>query len=171
MSSDLTLCPISISDAKLFVARVHRHHLPPQGALFAVAVARADEVVGVATIGRPVARMLQDGWTAEVTRVAVVEGVPHACSMLYGAAWRACRALGYRKLITYIREDEPGTSLRAAGWTSEGPIRARSWNMPGRPRTDKSEIVRRERWTTAVGAAPIALEWPHAEPQRERLFA
>src|SRR5688572_5435893 len=96
----LTLQPISIGEAQRFVTAHHRHHDAPVGGLFAVAVSDGEAVRGVAVIGRPVARMLQDGWTAEVTRVCTL-GDKNAPSMLYGAAWRAARALGYRRLITY----------------------------------------------------------------------
>jgi hypothetical protein len=111
-------------------------------------------------IGRPVARLLDDGWTLEVNRVAT-DGCPNACSALYGAAKRMAKALGYVRLLTYIRADEPGTSLRAAGFTFEEDIRARSWDMPGRPRTDKTEIVRRARWsTTILNDPPVEVCWP-----------
>lgn len=82
-----------------------------------------------------------------------------------GGPWRFAydelreRELGYAKLITYIREDEPGISLAASGWTYEGPIRARSWDMPGRRRIDKTEIVRRGRWSVQLGT-PCPITWP-----------
>lgn len=110
--SRLFLHPITIQDAKEFVRRHHRHHKPPVSGLFAVGVAEdgAEYPNGVAIIGRPIARRLQDGYTAEVTRLCT-DGTPNACSMLYGAAWRACRALGYRRLVTYTLPEEGGSSL------------------------------------------------------------
>lgn len=134
----LILCPISIQDANLLVKRLHRHHRPVVSALFAVAVAREgeDEPCAAVIIGRPVARMLQDGWTAEVTRL-VTDGTPHCCSKLYAAAWRACRALGYRRLVTYILDSESGKSVEAAGWKCVGKAGGGSWNVPSRPRVDK----------------------------------
>jgi hypothetical protein len=133
-------------------------------------VATADGTVrGVALIGRPSARLLDDGWTLEVTRVAT-DGTPNACSALYGIARRLGAALGYARLVTYTRQDEAGSSPRAAGLTDEGPIRARSWDMPGRPRTDKTEVVERRRWAATMGES-IALRWPESRPvQTERLF-
>ena len=95
---------------------------------------------GAAIIGRPVARHLDDGWTAEVVRL-VTDSTPHVASMLYAASWRATRAMGYRKLITYTLASEPGASLRGAGWRVVGEVRGRSWDTPTRPRVDK---VRRE---------------------------
>jgi hypothetical protein len=60
-----------------------------------------------------------DGRTAEVYRIAS-DGVPNGCSMLYGALVRAAWALGYDKALTYTLADEPGTSLKASGWTYDG---------------------------------------------------
>jgi hypothetical protein len=105
-----------------------------------------DEVVGVAIVGRPVARGASDGWTAEVTRVAVVEGVGNGCSKLYSACWRAARAIGYRKLITYTLDSEPGTSLIAAGWKTVGQVKGRSWHRPERPRIDRYPLQDKLRW-------------------------
>ena len=142
----LRLVPMTLTDARTFVARVHRTHRPPKGGLWAVGVARGDTVAGVAIVGRPVARCLADEWTAEVTRVAVIEGVPNACSMLLGACWRAAKALGYRRLVTYILCDEPGTSLRAAGWREVARVRGGSWDREGRPRVDQHPMQEKLRW-------------------------
>lgn len=131
----LELTPITLKEACLFVARVHRHHKPPQGGLFAVAASKAGEVVGVCIIGRPLARMLADGYTAEVTRLAT-DGSRNACSMLYAAAWRACRSLGYRRLLTYILDTESGVSLTAAGWKLVGEAGGGNWSRKDRPRVD-----------------------------------
>ena len=93
----LQIIPMSIGDAREYIAQHHRHHRPPVSGLFAVGVAEGNTVCGVAVVGRPVARGIDDGWTAEVTRVAT-DGARNACSMLYGACWRAARAMGYRKM-------------------------------------------------------------------------
>lgn len=143
----LELVPISITDARLFVKRHHRHlpH-PPAGSRFAVAVAGAGKVRGVALVGNPLARHLCDGWTLEVSRVAVEDGTPNACSMLYGASWRVARALGYRRLVTYTLASEPGTSLRASGWMVTGQTNPQSWNRKNRPRVDRAPAQRKLRW-------------------------
>lgn len=132
----LTVVPCDFAEANAFVSKHHRHHKPIPGAKFSVAVSRDGEVVGVAMVGRPVARMLDDGWTLEVNRVAT-DGTRNACSILYAAAWRAARAMGYRKLVTYILGSEPGTSLRAAGWKCIGEAGGGSWGRDSRPRVDK----------------------------------
>lgn len=116
----LELVPVSISDAIEFVRQHHRHRAAPVSGLFAVAVALANEIVGVVIIGRPVSRRRQDGYTAEVTRLAT-DGSKNACSMLYAAAWRACRALGYRRLITYTLPSEGGGQPSSRGLENRRP--------------------------------------------------
>jgi hypothetical protein len=143
------LIPCNIGDAKAFVREHHRHHAAVVGGLFAVAVAVVGGGVrGVAIVGRPVSRALDDGWTAEVTRVAT-DGAKNACSMLYGAAWRAARALGYRKLVTYTLASESGTSLRAAGFRTIAKTKAESWSRSSRPRVDRSPKQAKLRWEAA----------------------
>ena len=131
--------PITQKDAFAFIAEHHRHHLPPVGCKFCIAAMKDGECVGVVVVGRPVARRLDDGWTAEVTRLCT-DGTQNACSFLYAAAWRAARAMGYRKLITYILNTEPGSSLQAAGWRKIGECGGGSWNVPSRPRKDKHPL-------------------------------
>lgn len=147
--NDLRITPITMQEARRFIDQHHRHHRAPQGGLFAIAASSGDTIRAVCIIGRPVARALQDGYTAEVTRLCATDNTPNACSMLYAAAWRACRALGYRKLVTYTLQTEPGTSLRAAGWKLVGEVRGRSWHTPGRPRVDKHPTLDKHRWEAA----------------------
>lgn len=136
--SKLELCPVSRGDAQEFVRRFHRHHKPPIGHKFSIGVVADGELVGVAMVGRPVARMYDDGVTLEVNRTCT-DGYPNANSMLYGAAWRATKALGYRRLITYTLASESGTSLRASGWRIVAERAPRpGWDMPSRPRANDS---------------------------------
>lgn len=145
----MRLSPITIREASRFVAAHHRHHAPPRGALFALAAVEGDRIAGVAIVGRPVSRVLQDGVTAEVTRVAT-DGTKNACSFLYGRARRAARALGYQKLITYTLDSEPGTSLRAAGWRRIEQVGGGNWSRPSRPRVDDHPTQGKIRWETAA---------------------
>lgn len=144
----LAAVPIFRDEAMAFVERHHRHHGRPQGYLFAVAAAENDNIVGVAIVGRPVSRMLQDGFTAEVIRLCT-DGTKNACSFLYAASWRAARALGYRKLVTYTLPEEGGTSLRAAGWKCLGEAGGGSWSVPSRPRVDKHPTQVKMKWEMA----------------------
>jgi hypothetical protein len=144
----LHLVPVRSREARRFVAMWHRHHLPPVGQIFAVGVATDDGVLcGVAIVGRPVARLLDNGQTLEVTRTAT-DGTRNVNSMLYGACWRAASALGYTRLITYTQAGETGASLRAAGWRviAERPARP-GWDRPSRPRQLRgTEEIPRTLW-------------------------
>jgi L-amino acid N-acyltransferase YncA len=142
----LTVRPITLRAANAFVKAHHRHHGEARGCVFCVSVVAPDgEVRGVAIVSRPVARGLQDGTTAEVVRLCTL-GDRNACSMLYSAAWRACRALGYQRLVTYILETEAGISLKGAGWQQTAYVPGRSWTCPSRPRTDKHPTCGKHRW-------------------------
>lgn len=141
----LEVTPITLREARAYVERNHRHHRAPQGGIFAVAVAEGDDVRGVAIVGRPVARMASDGWTAEVTRVCT-DGARNACSMLYRAAWRAARGMGYRRMITYTLPEEGGASLRGAGFRLLGEAGGGSWSRRERPRVDAHPTAQKQLW-------------------------
>lgn len=133
----IELRPIGFDDAREFIRSHHRHHGVPVGMKWAHAV-HDDEgvIVGVATVGRPVARELDDGLTCEVTRLCT-NGEPNACSMLYAAAMRTAKAKGYRRGLTYILASEDGGSLRASSWRELWRVRGRSWDTKSRRRIDK----------------------------------
>lgn len=118
--------PISFRDAKSFVGEHHRHNKPPVGHKFSIGCYDGDRLCGVAMVGRPVGRYLDDGLTLEVNRCCT-DGTRNACSMLYGAAWRAAKALGYKRIVTYTRQSENGASLRASNWICDGPAGGTHW--------------------------------------------
>ncbi len=102
-------------------------------------------VCGVAIVGRPVARLSCDDYTCEVTRLCTL-GHQNTSSMLYGAAWRAARALGYRRLITYTLPEEGGVSLRASGFKLIGEAGGGTWSRKARPRIDMHPTQSKLRW-------------------------
>lgn len=134
----LDLVPVTFADACGFVELWHRHHAPPVGHRFSIGVAdEAGILRGVVIVGRPVARHFDNGLTLEVTRCAT-DGTANSASLLYGAAWRAARALGYRRLVTYTQQGESGASMRAAGYRIVAERLARAgWTAPSRPREDR----------------------------------
>lgn len=140
--------PITRAEAQAFIAHHHRHHQPSVGDVFRVGLALGDELVAVAMIGRPVARALNDGSTAEVTRLCVAErpDVKHAASTLYAKCWRIAREMGYTRLITYTLQDETGVSLVAAGWREVYKVRGRTWDTPTRRRIDKHPTGNKTLW-------------------------
>lgn len=132
----LSLVPISFKEANEFVARFHRHHGKMQGCKFCVAVSDENRRIrAVAIIGRPVARHFDDGWTLEVNRVCS-DGERNACSMLYAAAWRVAKNLGYKRVISYILNNENGKSLISADYKLIGECGGGTWNSKNRPRVD-----------------------------------
>ncbi|MGD8454692.1 MAG: hypothetical protein PVJ57_22995 [Phycisphaerae bacterium] len=129
----LTIVPCELRDANAFVEKHHRHLGRMTRHRFSVAVTDGERVVGVAIVGNPAARHLCDGFTLEVRRCCT-DGTRNACSKLYAAAWRAARAMGYRRLITYTLNEEGGASLLAAHWRVLYQTRPDTWDRPGRPR-------------------------------------
>lgn len=141
----LELVPISLEEANEFVRNHHRHNAVVPGAKFCVACANGKEIVGVAIVGRPIARHADDGWTLEVNRVAT-DGTRNANSFLYGAVRRAAWALGYKRLITYTLPEESGASLRAAGYRLIGAAGGGTWNRESRPRIDTHPTQEKLKW-------------------------
>ena len=129
----LGIRPIKLRDANAYVAQHHRHNQPTNGHKWSLACYDGDRLCGVAIAGQPIARKLDDGLTIEVRRVCT-DGTKNACSALYGACARVARDMGYRKIITYTLISEPGTSLKASGWSNCGESGGVSWNAPSRPR-------------------------------------
>jgi len=135
--------PMTITEAKEFVTNFHRHNKAPQGALFAVGVSDGSNLIGVAIVGRPVARKLDDGLTAEVIRCCVIENsIKGACSFLYAKCWQAAKALGWQKLITYTLQTESGASLKGAGWKVIAELKSNNPKLwQSRPNRDWQPVV------------------------------
>jgi hypothetical protein len=146
--------PITIAEANEFVLNFHRHNKPvTQSVYWALGASDGQNLVGVGIVGRPVARLLCDGFTAEVRRVCVVDHAPKGTpSFLYALAWRIWAAMGGHKLVTYTLQSESGASMRGAGWRQVGARAGRTdsgWNnRPGRD------------WQPVVGQAKFRWEKP-----------
>lgn len=148
----LAVAPIHLKEAKQFVGKEHRHNKAPQGHRASIAaVDESGKIRGVAVVGRPVSRILQQGdpGLAEITRLCT-DGTPNACSFLLGAAWRLAKGLGYTKLQTYTLASESGSSLKAANFQVEHvQERASSWDSPSRRRSTKQKAdgEKKIRWS------------------------
>ena len=143
----LTARYITMHDANSFIAEHHRHHKPVRGLIFAIAAHHQEfGIVGVAIVGRPVSRHLDNGMIAEVTRLCT-NGYNNACSFLLSRCARACKAIGFQKLITYILETETGVSLRASGWTDEGIAGGGSWDRKERSRAVTAPTCPKKRFS------------------------
>lgn len=148
--------PITLKAASDFITKEHRHHKPPQGWKFGIAAEHLGKIVGVVIVGRPVSRMLDDGLTAEVTRLAT-DGTKNACSFLYGTARKAAGIMGYDKIITYILASESGTSLRASGWRFVRMAGGGSWSRPSRGRQDKAPLEEKQLYEAVMNHAREAI--------------
>lgn len=150
--SDLRVIPITLDTAKRFVDEEHRHNNPPTGWKFGLGVERGGVLCGVATAGRPVAKEIQnrEPLTIEINRTCT-DGTRNANSMLYGAVWRAAKAMGYTRCITYTQADETGASLKAAGFVRVKELPARgSWS-------ESSVKLRHKRNPVGNGGVPRVL--------------
>lgn len=147
----LQAVPMPISEAVRFVSNFHRHNPRTAGGLFAVGASDGERLVGVAIVSRPVARALDDGQTAEVTRCCVLDDAPKgSCSFLYSRCWQDARALGWRRMLTYTLQSESGASLRGAGWRVVAELRP---NKPGMWQTRPGR-----EWQPVVGQAKFRWE-------------
>ena len=146
-TTGLRIVPVTQAEAFAFVADWHRHHPTLKaGARYWLGLAQGDELVGVCIIGNPSGRW-KDGLTLEVTRTCVADGIPNGNSMLYAAAWRAVKALGWNRLVTYTEQGESGASLRAAGYRIIAERRARTGiGRANRPRRKSADGVQRTLW-------------------------
>lgn len=142
----MRIVPITLKAANAFVSDYHRHHKPSVGHKFSIGLNEDDKLIGVAIMGRPVARGSDDGFTIEVARLCT-NGAKNACSMLYQAAARSSKELGYRKIQTYILQIEAGTSLKASGWKLEGVTAGGQWkHTDGKERRTDQPIMPKQRW-------------------------
>lgn len=139
MSDKLVIEHIELVQANEFVENHHRHHQKVQGHRFSVGCYKGGELVGVAIVGRPTSRKIDQHSTIEVLRLCT-DGTKNVCSKLYSACRRAGKELGYKKIITYILNSENGASLKASGWRYLKKNKGGSWSSPTRPRIDKAPI-------------------------------
>lgn len=151
----LRVTTVSFKCAREFVRRHHAHCPPPAGWRWGHAIWNGWTLVGVAMIGRPVARALDASTTVEVNRLCLDWALPaplrwNAASMLYGAAAREAQRRGFSSIITYTLESECGVSLKAAGWVNDARTRGGSWSRSSRPRIDRSPIEGKLRWRRAL---------------------
>jgi antitoxin (DNA-binding transcriptional repressor) of toxin-antitoxin stability system len=147
----LYVVPLELAEANAFVLVHHRHHVPVVGHRFSLgAIDSAGQLRGVCIAGRPVARLAgHPRDVLEITRLAT-DGAQNACSILYAAAARAARAMGFRRVQTYVLDTEPGTSVRAAGWSDDGPAGGGQWvHTDGRPRRTDQPTGAKRRWIKA----------------------
>lgn len=117
----LDLRPIRFATARAFIARYHSHCPAPVAWRFGTSVWNGRQMLGVVTVGNPVAPALMGRGIVEVNRLCIRrDAAPLLCwnaaSMLYGDAARTAERAGFSRIVTYTRMDEDGASLVASGW-------------------------------------------------------
>ena len=145
----MKIVPITLKAANAFVTQYHRHHKASVGHKFSIGLSENDNLIGVAIMGRPVARGSDNGFTIEVARLCT-NGAKNACSMLYQAAARASKELGFTKIQTYILQGELGTSLKACGWTKEAVTNGGKWKHSHGPRNNDYPTEPKQRWVRTL---------------------
>lgn len=159
----IRVVPVELREANAFVSLHHRHHKPTQGHRFSLGIVDdSDTLRGVCVVGRPVARLAgHPRRVLEVTRLAT-DGVRNGCSMLYAAAARTGKALGYERIQTYILSSEDGVSLRASGWESLGEAGGGQWkHTDGKPRRTDQPTEKKEKWSLRLNSTvPEVLNVP-----------
>lgn len=142
---------LELKQANDFVERLHRHHDPVYRDKFRIGCEENGQLVGVVQLARPVSRVLDDGSTIEVVRLCT-DGTPNVCSFLYSRAARIAKEMGYKKIITYILDNENGVSLKAAGWHKEVDTKGHHWSCPSRPRKTTAPTCNKQRWAKLLEA-------------------
>lgn len=175
----LKIIPLSLKEANTLVASWHRHHKPARGCKFAIGVADENGIHGAAICGRPSARMIDHNATIEVTRL-VTDGTKNSCSILYAAAARIAREMGYQTIITYVLESENGHSIQASGWQKrEQKTEGKQWkHSDGKPRRTDQPTCDKWQWfktltpsNTACSRPPIGVGQLSQNPLQASLFA
>jgi hypothetical protein len=159
--SEIVLKPLSLKEANTLVKKWHSHHNASVGHKFSIGALKNDQIVGAVIVGRPVSSGYDDGYTFEVIRL-VTNGENNVASRLLGAAWRASKAMGVKRLVSYTRIDEKGTSFKAAGFEITGKIKGRAWKygnkelrwLPGLY-TPTTKIIDRIRWELKLKTAEV----------------
>ena len=145
----MKIAPITFREAAEYINQNHRHPIATIGCKFCISVVDDNGLLhGVAVCGRPVSRHLDDGITLEINRVCT-DGARNACSMLYGACCRVAKAMGYKKVITYILVSEHGASLKASNFVCEGEAGGIHWTG-SRNRGQSIPAEMKTRWSRTL---------------------
>lgn len=122
----MRIVPLTLSEVNVFIEKHHRHHKRVQGHRFSIGLEDGAILVGVAVVGRPVARKTDWKTVCEVTRLCT-DGSKNACSKLYSACARIAKEMGFVSIQTFILESESGISLKASGWSFQSVSSGGQW--------------------------------------------
>jgi hypothetical protein len=156
----LKIVPLTLRPANDFVEKWHRHSARTNndGGKFAIGLEVEGELVGVAIVGRPTARLLQVPGAAEVTRLCTSPTAPKgADSKLYARARRIWQLMGGTTLHTYTLKRESGASMRGAGMKEPAAdVQQQQWSRPSRKRAERAIYEEpKVRWTEQLELVPV----------------
>lgn len=138
------IIPLTLAQANSFAAKQRENYRPFRGRRFAIGCAMDEKLVGIVILGKPVDEALDDGLTLAVNYIHATGGRT-AYGMLYGAAARAAKALGYCRIIAFLPENISSSGLRAAGWKCAGPVESGKPQAPKKLRYEQRLMVRRRK--------------------------
>lgn len=160
----MRIIPMTLRAANDFVERRHRHsgRSSNDSGKFAIGLEHAGALVGVAIVGRPIARMIQHSdqeFPAELLRLCTSPACPKGGgSKLYSRARRLWQLMGGTHFHTYTLRREGGETMRAVGFKAEDAVEVagRQWDRPARRRRRK--VIHDEpklRWSEEL--PPVAI--------------
>ena len=88
----MEIVPLSLKEAEEFLKNHERHYKAPVEAICAIGVKDETGLHGAAVLGR------HENGDAELAHI-YVDGVSQGYSLLYGACWRALKAMGYKRTV------------------------------------------------------------------------
>jgi len=135
---------------------------------FGVGVVNGCQLIGVATVGNPVARAFNGRGIVEVNRLCVRRDIVsllcwNAASMLYGAASRAAERAGFQSIITYTHETEDGASLLMLNYKTSSPAARRlrdwAWGTEREPNQELPTMVESGDCALSKAGTPLMPYW------------
>jgi hypothetical protein len=162
----MKVVPMTLREANDFIESHHRHNgrTSRDGGKYAIGCEHDTHLVGVAIVGRPLSRILDDNFTTEILRTCVLDNAPKGTnSFLYGRCWRIWQQMGGTRMVTYTLESESGSSLKGAGWNMKAVCKGHKngWSSADRDRVWQPIYGQTKfRWevTSQKSMSPVALE-------------
>ncbi len=157
----MRIVPLTLREANDFVELHHRHsaRTSNDGGKYAIGLERDGVLVGVAIVGRPIARMLHVGGdTAELLRLCTSPEAPKGSgSKLYARARRIWQLMGGTRMVTYTLQAESGASMRGAGHAAPAAeVKGGQWDRDSRRRQERPIYDSpKNRWDETLAEVPV----------------
>ncbi len=154
----MIIVPLTLRVANDFIEKWHRHscRTSNDGGKYAIGLEHEGELVGVAIVGRPIARLLAIDGAAELLRLCTSPAAPKGSgSKLYSRAKRIWQLMGGTKFHTYTLTAEGGATMRGAGVHEGVAAGGKQWSNAKRPRAIKAIYDEPKfRWSEELSEIP-----------------